>query len=412
VCEGSCAVGRLAELSADRPPRRARSEWFPLLKALHKRVHALALHLLHEHTEPSRMAVAVWVGCVVGCTPLFGLHLWVCIALAWLLRLNQVVVYAAANISIPPIAPFIGFAAVQLGERVLHGRWMAMELADFTWRNAPTLGARFFTNWLLGGVMVGAAVGLVGAAITWVTLTRRRARKLAEDDPVYAAVQAASARYHVLPRRLSVYARMKYRMDPCYRAIAAQVPTGSYTVDLGTGLGMLPMVLGELGEGRKSLGVDWDSDKLPGGIQAAAGLEGVELIERDIRTLEIPSCDVITLVDVLHYYDPEAQRALLTRCANALRPGGRLLIREGDKARAGGARITRLIERLVTRLGWNRAPAVHFRPAADLQTDLNSLGFTVQIAPLAGQLHPGNVLLVAKSPPQPNPSANPVSSAP
>ncbi|MEZ4266523.1 MAG: DUF2062 domain-containing protein [Myxococcota bacterium] len=367
-----------------------------MFKALHKRFHDLAMHLLREHTEPPRMALAVWVGCVVGCTPLFGFHLWVCIALAWALRLNQVVVYAAANISIPPLAPFIGFAAVQLGEQVLHGRWMALELADFTWRNAPALGARFFVNWLVGGLVVGAAIGLVGAAVTWVFLARRRDRKRAEEDPLYAAMLTASARYRPLPRNLRVYAHMKYRMDPSYRAIAGLVPPGAFTVDLGTGLGMLPTLLGVLGEGRKSLGVDWDSAKVRGGVQASAGLAGVDLVEGDVQRFEPPACDVITLVDVLHYYEPADQRALLARCAAALRPGGRLIIREGDRAREGGARWTRLVERVVTKLGWNRGPAVHFRPAADLQADLEALGFTVAITPLAGSLHPGNVLLVGE----------------
>ena len=43
---------------------------------------------------------------------------------------------------------------------------------------------------------------------------------------------------------------MKYVMDPCYRAIAALVPPGAYTVDLGSGLGMLPVLLGVLGAER------------------------------------------------------------------------------------------------------------------------------------------------------------------
>ena len=81
---------------------------------------ALLHALVHEHTEPGRLALAVFTGAVVGCSPLFGLHLPICIALAWLFRLNQLVVYGAANISVPPMIPILGFASVELGERIRH----------------------------------------------------------------------------------------------------------------------------------------------------------------------------------------------------------------------------------------------------------------------------------------------------
>src|SRR5205823_5236228 len=75
------------------------------VKGLRTRIHALWKELLHEHTAPSRLGVAVLVGCIVGCTPLFGLHFFVCLALAYALRLNKLVVYGAANLSIPPMVP-------------------------------------------------------------------------------------------------------------------------------------------------------------------------------------------------------------------------------------------------------------------------------------------------------------------
>ena len=72
---------------------------------MRKRLRALWQTIVHEHTAPGRVAAAIVVGCIVGCTPLFGLHFFVCVALAWLLRLNKIVVYGAANLSIPPMVP-------------------------------------------------------------------------------------------------------------------------------------------------------------------------------------------------------------------------------------------------------------------------------------------------------------------
>ncbi|HEU5180315.1 MAG TPA: class I SAM-dependent methyltransferase [Candidatus Polarisedimenticolia bacterium] len=224
-----------------------------------------------------------------------------------------------------------------------------------------------------------------------------------QRDPIEQALKAATARYAGTPREFRWYARLKYRMDPCYRAIARRVLRDSFTVDLGTGLGMLPVLLAELGEGRRVLGVDWDPGKMRCGLQAARGLPAVELVEGDLHVTPLPVCDVITLVDVLHYYETDRQEALLKRCRAALRPGGRLLIREADVSRQGGARWTRLVETWATRLGWNRGPGVHFRPISELRSSLVKLGFRVDEEEVAGRYHPGNVLLEAVVEPPQNP---------
>ena len=371
------------------------------MNRLRRRLHPLFAELLHEHSAPARLAAAVLVGCIVGCTPLFGLHFFVCVALAFAFRLNKLVVYGAANLSIPPMVPLLGFASVQLGERLLHRRWLALARSDFRFGQLRLLARTFFVDWMVGGVALGAAIGVVAGGVTWLLLHRRRQRRARDQEPLAVAIETARSRYDGAPARFKWYARMKYAMDPCYRAIAPLVPPAAFVVDVGSGLGMLPVLLGVLGDGRRALGIEWDAAKVACGRQAAAGLDGVELVEGDARTTALPACDVLTLVDMLHYWDADVQRALLGRCRAALRAGGRLLVREGDPARRGGARWTRAVEALVTRLGWNRGPAVRFRPVAELRADLESLGFGVRIDEVAARTHPGNVLLVCDLPATP-----------
>jgi hypothetical protein len=119
----------------------------------------------------------------------------------------------------------------------------------------------------------------------------------------------------------------------------------------------------------------------------------VTLQQGDLRSAVLPACEVVTLVDVLHYYEAEVQEAVLARAAAALRPDGQLLLRETDPERQGGARLTRLYERAMVRVGWNRGPRVHYRPLRELIASLEALGLVTSQLEVAGSTHPGNVLL-------------------
>lgn len=210
-----------------------------------------------------------------------------------------------------------------------------------------------------------------------------------------AIMRKASDRYRRATPTHRWYAWFKYRMDPCYLVIAANIPPDTLTVDLGTGLGMLPVLLALAGGRRSSLGIEHDSAKAQSAIKVADGLEGIEITEADALEYEIPPCDVITIVDVLHYYPDVIQRDLLSRCAQSLRPGGQLIIREGDRRNGGMSGWTRMVEKLTVQLGWNKGAQASFRPIRDIIEDLHDLGFKVKRVAVSGRFHPGNVLLVA-----------------
>ena len=192
------------------------------------------------------------------------------------------------------------------------------------------------------------------------------------------------------------YAWFKYRMDPCYVSVSAYIPPGTLTVDLGTGLGMLPVFLAFAGGNRQSLGVEHDTYKVRSAMRVVAGLAGIQITEGDALEFNIPPCDVVTIVDLLHYYPDEVQRLLLARCARSLRPGGRLLIREGDRRNGGLSGWTRWVEKLSVKLGWNKGSQTSFRPIDDIADDLAAIGFRVSRVITSGRFHPGNVLLVAE----------------
>jgi uncharacterized protein (DUF2062 family) len=147
------------------------------------RIRALLARLLAQYGSPTKLAAAVFVGCVVGCSPFFGLHLPIGVGLAFLLRLNQLVVFAAANVSIPPFAPFLGFASIQLGGLIRRGELVTLTLSDVTMGNVFAMAGVFLVDWLVGGLALGAAIGSVGAVLTRAWLVARARRRTA-DGPI------------------------------------------------------------------------------------------------------------------------------------------------------------------------------------------------------------------------------------
>lgn len=358
------------------------------------RARAWISSLAHEHASPGRLFAACVVGAIVGSTPFFGFHLPLCIGVAMLLRLNRVAVYGAANVSIPPVAPFLAFACIEVGSFVLHGRGAALGVDGLRDVSPWRLAGDVFLSWLVGAPLVGGVIGVVLGAVVAQTARARDARKAAAADPFEQAVRETVARFAAARRGHRYYVRFKIRLDPVYRAICAGLPDRVDLVELGCGLGILPLLCVSLGTRRTAVGIDWDEAKVADAQRACEGLP-ITITRGDVRTWEPPPCDALAIVDVLHYFDEPTQDDILSRAAAAVRPGGTLFVREGEAGGAGSA-WTRAVERLAVAVGWNRSDArPRFRPIASIVASLERLGLRCEVEPVAGRLHPGNVLVRA-----------------
>jgi uncharacterized protein (DUF2062 family) len=154
---------------------------------MRKRIHELIRHLLKEHNDPAKMGQAVALGLFVGVLPFYGLHLVICVALAWVFKLNKATVYLAANISNPLFAPVLVAVGIALGELVRFGRWQGVDLegARGFLDTLKLLGGQvpdMFLSCLIGSAVLGAALAAVFGPVTYLWARRRKARRALSPD--------------------------------------------------------------------------------------------------------------------------------------------------------------------------------------------------------------------------------------
>jgi uncharacterized protein (DUF2062 family)/SAM-dependent methyltransferase len=368
--------------------------------------------------SPARGAAAVALGLFVGCQPIFGCHFPVIVVLCLWLRLDALVAYVAANISNPFMAPAILTAEVEIGALVRTGARPRFEHAL-----DRATAFRFAGDLALGSPLLGLGLALVGGALTFVALTAAErlrppgppppAYRLPADAPPWVqAVERVAARYApadgatAAERSRFHYVRTKLLGDPIARMIAdvegdAPGVLGE-VLDIGTGRGQLPILLCELGRATRARGVDWDAEKIEAGkLAAALRLEGaapldVELARGDARTTAWEPADTVLLVDLIHYFGLEEQDAILRRAAAAVRPGGRLLVREADTERGLRSALTLLEERVFTAVRFNKGERVRFRPAREIARVLEAEGLACEIRPAWGRTPFSNVLVMGR----------------
>lgn len=347
---------------------------------------------------PLRFALSLAVGLWVGCLPLYGVHFFLCALLTLPLRLNFLVAYAAAHISIPPTVPFLWFAALQLGSLVLSGGWLALSWSEFTLARAGQLGGML----LLGSLLLGAILGGVGGVLAYVVARSAGARTstVSAATQVERAVLRTAERYARAPRSARYYVRLKLLLDPLAEQLAAVfrsfLPDASrdlVIVDAGTGRGQYALFLHELGVVGTSWGFDHDAEKVALAQAAAGGLDA-HFAAGDLRHAPYPPCDVVLFLDVLHYLSASEQALVLERAALALRDNGHVLVRETDDGAGFGARLALWFERVGRSFGINRGERLELVSTRRLEDNLQRAGFIVLSADRTGTLD--NVLVVAR----------------
>ena len=155
---------------------------------MRNRLHALWKHVREENSSPPRLAASVFTGVFLGVVPLYGIQTLLCIAVAFLFRLNKLTVLAAAQISLPMFAPFLIAAGIVIGEFVRFGTVRAPSLAEgrtfleelyLFGGEVPDL----FLSCFIGDTILGFVLGTIAAGLTYWYASRASRSDAAEGSP-------------------------------------------------------------------------------------------------------------------------------------------------------------------------------------------------------------------------------------
>jgi predicted exporter/SAM-dependent methyltransferase len=228
------------------------------------------------------------------------------------------------------------------------------------------------TTVLLGMTCAFAAILILTLFLTELLLLANRL----VSSPSCGTRQKVARLYRYQGKWVEQFVYWKMRMDPMFAALDGVTPRRGLILDLGCGYGIESHWLAFGGGERTLLGVDYDADKIRVAQRSSLTQGRVRFEHQDILTWDYPACDTILLLDVLHYWQPAKQQALLAKAHAALRPGGRLVLRDAARAATPQHRRVERWEHWMTRLGHNKTlEGIHFRSAEELVSALKQAGF-------------------------------------
>ena len=306
-----------------------------------------------EGTGAIRESLAIGLGMFIGCLPVFGLHLGLCVAIGGLLRVNRLKMYVAANISNPVFAPLLLFSELQVGSLLRRGTAHAISLDTVRRTDLGTFGGDLVIGSVTLGVLLGVTVG---------TLTYLSVRASGSDLAFLDLVRGASDRYLTVSVTAWEFARGKLRADPLYRTVVhgGVLPGGGTLLDLGCGSGLMLALLAEArarwraGTWALSLGTPAVYEQLTGvdirrrvvRIAREALRDEADIVLGDSGDLTPSIYDAVLICDVLQMIAFNEQDRVVVAARRSLREGGVLVIREAD----GGAGWRFLAVRIGNRL--------------------------------------------------------------
>jgi uncharacterized protein (DUF2062 family) len=112
------------------------------------------------------------LGALIAPTPVLGLHTWMALGLAWLLRVNPLAAFVGSNIANPLTMLPLVWLDVQVGAHLLGRDAPSWPGRDLVWQR---LGNLYLEAWV-GALVIGPILMIASYGLTEALLKRARRR--------------------------------------------------------------------------------------------------------------------------------------------------------------------------------------------------------------------------------------------
>jgi len=290
----------------------------------------LIFSLRTEAQTPLLQSLSVGTGVLIGCLPIYGLHLGACVLVNRLFRLNLIKMYLATNINNPISAPFLVYLEIQLGSLLQRGKFY-----EHTLEAARTLLLRdFLLDIVLGSLTIGLLLGIPLAILTFFAV-----RRLNRNPAMSTLVDRTARRYLDVGFLHWEISRACLRFDPFYREIIASgaLPERGSLTHIGCRRGLVLAFLDvvasgnaggpatALGDSLSLGGVDDDPARVELARRVLGDRARVEC--ENLETFNPGRCDVVVNLDQFKSVGRRNRETALWRAAEAVEPGGMLIVR-------------------------------------------------------------------------------------
>ena len=144
-----------AKRADDRPLWRRLLQWVSPIEAWRQ--------LRRDRVGRNELAAGLALGAFIANLPVYPVQTLFSIYAAKKLHMHPLAVVLGSQLSTPPVGPMLVLGGIFVGHGVLHGTWPTPEDYQFAWNfdGFHRLFRAMFFEWLLGGVILGVACGIV-----------------------------------------------------------------------------------------------------------------------------------------------------------------------------------------------------------------------------------------------------------
>jgi 2-polyprenyl-3-methyl-5-hydroxy-6-metoxy-1,4-benzoquinol methylase len=189
------------------------------------------------------------------------------------------------------------------------------------------------------------------------------------------------------------YVFFKLLLDPVYRAAASELTSSLPLLDIGCGPGLLACFLRVGGFSAAIHGIDYDARKVAVASRVMRGMPNTSFAVADVRDQLPAHSGHVTILDILQYFTPPQQKALLEAAAARVTRGGKLIVRSCLRESNWRFRLTRASDSFARITFW--MPRSIAYPARETLFEiLESTGLRGNCRRLSGRLPFNNFLFV------------------